>query len=267
MIFITIYSSETAVGHHTTSWPQPSLSVLLRLSSYLALLSHSISLSSTMTEIVSVAKVGVEVCVKYLAPTNNLHKGIERQANILDLVLENAKYFDQETREQLDQMQERLEKKRAKVAGGQATVSWKYFFHNISCIKRARVFASLASDTLAETRLLSTSAKRDYEARQKTIVASESLSITLDNVELSKGTKSLELPFPLNKDYIASATFHLRPAEGTTETSIAIPEGAQSVTLNGVMDLIEHALSEHSDGEMHGDVEVAFREMTCTVVP
>ena len=59
-----------------------------------------------MSDPVSAVKVGVEVCVKHLAPTKNLHKGIERQAMITDLVFENAKYFDQETQERLDDIQE-----------------------------------------------------------------------------------------------------------------------------------------------------------------
>ncbi len=52
------------------------------------------------------AKVGVEVCVKYLAPTKNLYKGIEQQAIITDMVFENYKYFDDNTKRHLDTMQE-----------------------------------------------------------------------------------------------------------------------------------------------------------------
>ena len=59
-----------------------------------------------MSEVVSVVKVGVDICVKHLAPTKNLHKGIERQAMITDLVFENAKYFDESTKQLLDDIQE-----------------------------------------------------------------------------------------------------------------------------------------------------------------
>ena len=39
------------------------------------------------------------------------------------------------------------------VAGGQAAVSWYYFFRNPSCIAKARSFASMSSKKLAETRV------------------------------------------------------------------------------------------------------------------